>query len=105
MNQKIIIFLIGVLIILSIFISGCGSMTVSELNSNKEEYLGKELSVSGIVGSTMKLGSLSGYSLVDEKTGETLVVKSNSLPEEGKKITVKGTLMKDLMFYYLLVHD
>lgn len=105
MNQQIIAFLIGILLISSIFISGCGSMTVSELNANKEKYLGKEVSVSGIVGNTMKIGSLSGYSLIDEKTEETLAVRSNSLPEEGKKITVKGTVMKDLIFYYLLVSD
>lgn len=104
MNKKIILFLIGLLIISSIFISGCGSMTVSELNANKEKYLGKEVSVIGIVGNTMKIGSLSGYSLIDEKTEETIAVRSKSLPEEGKKITVKGTLMKDLIFYYILVN-
>ncbi len=104
MERKIfftgIIFLI---IFFSLFISGCGSLTVSELNQNKEKYLGEEISVTGIVTNTIKIGSLSGYTLKDEKTDETIAVKSSILPEEGEKITIKGTLMKDLVFYYILV--
>lgn len=103
MKKRYIFTGIIFLIMLSLFISGCGILTVSELNENKEKYLGEEISVMGIVTNTMKIGSLSGYTLKDEKTEDTIAVRSNNLPEEGKKITIKGTLMKDLVFYYILV--
>lgn len=103
MKKRYIFTGIIFLIMLSLFISGCGILTVSELNENKEKYLGEEISVTGIVTNTMKIGSLSGYTLKDEKTEDTIAVRSNNLPEEGKKITIKGTLMKDLVFYYILV--
>lgn len=103
MKKRYIFTGIIFLIMFSLFISGCGILTVSELNENKEKYLGEEISVTGIVTNTMKIGSLSGYTLKDEKTEDTIAVRSNNLPEEGKKITIKGTLMKDLVFYYILV--
>lgn len=101
MEKKIIFIAIISLIILSIFISGCGSITVQQLNENKDKYFGKEVSVNGIAENTMKIGTISGFTLKSEDGIDQIAVKSDVLPNEGDKITVRGILMKELMFYYL----
>jgi hypothetical protein len=81
-----------------LFIAGC-SQTVEEVK--KDENVGKVVSVKGEVKNTIKLGDLSGYTLVDEN-GDEIGVVSNSLPAEGETITAKGTLVKaPLLGYYI----
>jgi cytochrome c-type biogenesis protein CcmE len=67
-----------------------------------EAHVGKSVTVRGIVESTIKLGSLSGYTLKDDT--DTIAVSSEQLPKEGDTITVTGTLMHDTLFgYYIKV--
>ena len=85
---------------------GCiGTTSLEELNENPAEYTGKEVTVRGIVEDTVKIGQLSGYSLVGED-GHEIKVSSASLPAEGKEITVSGVFLKDSLFgYYLQVSE
>ena len=54
--------------------------------------------VRGVVQTTLKIGSLSGYTLKDNT--DTIAVSSQQLPKEGETITVRGTLMHDTLFGY-----
>lgn len=58
-----------------------------------EEYVGETVRVRGEVTGTIKFGSLSGYTLTD-KEGDSIMVSSEDLPEEGSKKSVSGTIKK-----------
>ncbi len=89
-------------IIISLFLLTACAMTVSDINSQKEKFVGKEISVSGTVGDVIKIGPISGYGLKDETGKDGIGVLSQTLPKKGDKITVKGVWMKDtLLGYYL----
>jgi hypothetical protein len=96
-------YLILIAILISaLFLSGCAITKVSEIKT--ESMVGETVRVSGEVKSTFKVGSLSGYVLQLED-GE-LWIASKSLPEEGKKVTVKGIVMKELIVgYYVLAKE
>lgn len=64
------------------------------------DLVGKKVTVKGEVTATIKLGSISGYTLKDE-TG-TISVSSESLPKEGDTVTVSGVLVKDLILGYYI---
>lgn len=67
-----------------------------------EAHVGNTVIVSGIVKTTIKIGSISGYTLTDNT--DTIAVSSQQLPKEGETITVRGTLMHDnLLGYYIKV--
>lgn len=95
MIQKTMIYVALVLVLL---ISGCTS-TVEEVK--KEENVGKEVTVSGTVKDTIKIGDLQGYTLVDENEDE-IGIASKSLPEEGSKVRVSGTLKNRLLLGYYI---
>ena len=85
-----------------IFISGC-SQSIEEVK--KDENIGEKVTVRGTVEGTVKIGEISGYTLVDEN-GDKIGVASKSLPAEGEKITVKGTLVKKpILGYYIDVDN
>ena len=67
-----------------------------------EDHVGKTVTVMGAVQNTVKIGSLSGYTLKDDT--DTIAVSSEQLPKEGDTVTVTGTLMHDTLFgYYIKV--
>ena len=77
---------------------------IMELNENPSGYVGKEISVNGVVEGTFKLGKLSGYKITEGNS--SISVSSQTLPAEGKEMTVRGTWMKDSIFgYYLLAKE
>ncbi|MCP4648363.1 MAG: hypothetical protein GY852_11650 [bacterium] len=94
------------LMLVCLFLVGCTQTTsIEELNENPAEYAGKEVNVHGTVQNTVKLGKLSGYTLVDDE-GHGVKVSSASLPAEGKEITVSGLFVQDSLFgYYIQVPD
>lgn len=71
---------------------------ISEIKS--EENIGKSVVVRGEVGTVVKIGELSGYTLEDA-TG-SIAVSSDNLPNEGEMKTVSGTLMRDTIFGYYI---
>ena len=97
MNHKIILGM-SLVLVLILFV-GCTPKPISEIKN--EQYIGKTVTVKGIVGISIKIGELSGYT-VQDSTGE-IKVKSSTLPMEGSEVTVTGKLMKDTIFgYYIL---
>lgn len=93
---------------ISLLLFGCmglGTTPVKDLANNPAEYVGKEVHVTGTVENTIKLGTLSGYSLTDDD-GNSVRVSSKALPAEGSKLTVSGVFLKDSLFgYYIQVAD
>jgi ATP-dependent Lon protease len=94
-SKSILVLLLSV----SLLLAGCGTQSIREVKS--EDYVGKEVAVAGSVGTTIKIGSLSGFTLTD-KNGDTIGVKSDALPKEGSKMTVRGVLIKDTIFGYYI---
>ena len=93
------LLIIGMLFTTILFVS-CMATKITDVKN--EEYVGKTVSVSGIVQNTIKIGELSGFTIKDET--DTISVSSESLPAEGSKITVRGVLMKDVLLgYYIKV--
>lgn len=92
--------LIASLLVIALLFSGCMTTPIGDVTI--EDNIGKSVTVSGTVDNTVKIGDLSGYTLKDD-TG-TIRISSESLPQEGTKKTVSGTLMKDSLFgYYIKV--
>ncbi len=85
--------------------TGIGTTPIEEISENPQDFVGKEVTVHGTVENTVKIGSISGYSLTDENEN-SIRVSSASLPAEGKEITISGVFMKDSLFgYYLQVSE
>lgn len=88
----------------SLLLFGCmgiGETAIKDVNGNQGKYVGEKITVSGTVENVVKIGSLSGYSLVDEN-GNKIVVSSQALPAENTKKTVTGVYMHDTIFGYYL---
>ncbi|MGV8151234.1 MAG: hypothetical protein ACP5NV_05910 [Candidatus Woesearchaeota archaeon] len=84
------------------FLSACSVQKISDVKN--DDLVGEKVTVRGIVDSTIKIGSISGYVLSDDSG--TIAVSSESLPVEGKELTVSGVLIKDTLFgYYIKVND
>ena len=91
-------------LLFSLLLFGCmgiGETSIKDLKSNPDKYVGEKITVSGTAENTVKFGSLSGYSLVDND-GNKITVSSQSLPAEGSKKTVSGAYMRDTIFGYYL---
>ncbi len=67
--------------------------TQSVVDVKTEDMVGKTVVLRGTVESTVKIGSLSGYTLKD-KAGDTISVSAQALPVEGDEVTVRGVLIK-----------
>lgn len=93
-SRKTIILFIALCIVALLLLASC-TQSIAEVK--KEENIGETVRVKGTVEGTLKIGSISGFTIKDE-AGESIRVSSKSLPEEGKSLTVSGTLMKDSLF-------
>ena len=94
------------LLAISLLLFGCVEeiTPLKELNDNPGDYLGNEITVKGTVKDSLKLGQLSGYTITDGNV--SVKVSSQSLPAEGKEVTVTGTWTRDTIFgYYLLAKE
>ncbi len=85
---------ITTLALLLLLTAGCASASVKQINSDTDKYMGKKVIVSGEVLAPMKIGSLSGFTLRDD--GSSIMVSSDDVPDKGKEVTVKGTVVKGL---------
>lgn len=90
-----ILAILFLLLVTTLLVSSCGVVSLKELKENPEKYMGKEIYVRGIVKNTVKIGSLSGFSLTEGNY--SIIVRSDELPAEGKKVTVQGTVMKEML--------
>ena len=83
---------------------GQSAITIKQIKDDPEKYLGEQVNVKGTVRNSFKLGELSGFTL-DDGT-ESMLVSSESLPQEGKNVTVRGTVMHEaLVGYYILAKE
>jgi aspartyl-tRNA synthetase len=96
-SNTLLIIIFGLVLL---FLTGCTSK-IEEIKS--EEFVGKEITIKGVVKNPIKLGSLSGYTLEDE-TGK-ITIASQEIPIEGKTITVSGILEKEVIIGYYLDVD
>ncbi len=101
MKKIIIAVIILVVLAIGAYAIFGGTKTISEIKST--DYVGKTVKARGVVESTIKLGSLSGYILRDDT--DKIAVSSQTLPKEGDTITVKGTLIKDTLLGYYIKAD
>jgi cytochrome oxidase Cu insertion factor (SCO1/SenC/PrrC family) len=93
-----ILLILGLLV--AVFIVG-STKKIADIKTT--DYVGKKVTVKGTVENTVKIGSLSGYTLADE-SGK-ISVSSQNLPEEGETIRVSGTLIKDTLLGYYIQAD
>lgn len=90
------VFLFSVLALL--FLAGC-TQSVDEVKN--EDNVGEQVRVRGVVDSSIKIGDLSGYMVVDEND-DSIAVSSSDLPDEGENVVVSGVLMRDTVFDYYI---
>lgn len=95
-----IVVVIVILILAVVFIVG-STKKIADIKTT--DYVGKQVTVKGTVENTVKIGSLSGYTLADE-SGK-ISVSSENLPKEGETIRVSGTLIKDTLLGYYIQAD
>lgn len=84
------------IILLVIFMTACTS-SISDIKN--EDKIGKKVFISGTVEGSLKLGDISGYTLRDDS--DSIFISSNNLPEKGTKKTIRGTLEKNLLGFYI----
>jgi len=84
--------------IISLFLTGCATSTVAEIKN--KENIGKTVAVSGTAKFPVKIGTISGYTLVD-KNGDKIIVATSKVPDAGDKVTAKGELKMGLIGYYI----
>jgi hypothetical protein len=89
-----------ILLLSLVILAGCAQHIADIKN---EEHIGKQVAVSGTAENTMKIGSISGFTLRDGNS--SILVKTEILPEEGKTVTVSGVVIKDSLFGYYIKAD
>lgn len=92
--MKINLKLILMTILLVVVLTSCAK-SISEITAD-DTYVGEIVTVKGVAQTPVKIGPLSGYTLVDAND-DKIIVASDELPSEGDKVTVKGTLEKGLL--------
>ncbi len=85
-----------VLLVVLSLVAFTGCTTTVEKITADDSHLDSTVRVSGTVQSPVKLGTLLGYTLVD-KNDDKIIVSTDDLPDEGDKVTAKGTLKKGLL--------
>ena len=80
-----------------ILLLGC-SQRIADIKD--EDHIGETVMVRGTAENTIKIGSLSGFSL--QQGNESIRVSSETLPEEGDTVSVRGVLIRDTLFGYYI---
>ena len=95
--------IISVILSVMLVLAGCGSVTVGDLVSDPDSYVGKKVVVSGKVVAPLKIGSISGFTLKDGK--DSILVSSDDVPSADAQVQVKGTFVKGLMMPHYIYAD
>lgn len=93
--------IIAVAVLSLILLSGC-AQSIGDVKN--ETYIGQEVTVKGTVTNTLKIGDLSGYTIIGDD-GEEITVSSQSLPAEGEEVRVTGTLEQRPLIGYVIVQE
>ncbi|HOG04657.1 MAG TPA: hypothetical protein PK978_00260 [Paludibacter sp.] len=105
MNKKKSILAITIAIL--VLVAGCYRILpvqISELYEDTYKYQNKEIVVKGEVGESISILGFSGF-VLNDGTGDLLVVGYSSSPTPGDVITARGTLLVPFRFQkdFLLV--
>ena len=92
----------SIVLLVSVLLTACVSQSVADIK--QESAVGDNVAVRGTVESSIKIGSLSAYTLKDA-AGDTINVASESLPADGTTVTARGVLMRDTIFGYYIKTD
>jgi len=98
---KIIIGVSAAALIIILYFMFIATSKISEIKT--EEFVGKTVSVSGVVSNRISIGDLSGYTLEDA-TG-SITVSSEALPIEGATLRITGVVMKNALIGYYIKID
>ena len=94
MKRIFLIFLVGIIVLMMLFVSSCTKTTkTGDITTNSDQYNGKTVNISGYVGDTIwnALTSRGAYQ-VNDGSGNIWVVTSKDPPAKGVKISVTGTV-------------
>jgi hypothetical protein len=82
----------GIVIAMLLAIGGCGYATtkIGDITSKPEEFLGKEVTVTGEVTASAKLPFVPAGYAVQDATGQMPVVTSGELPPTGAKVRIRA---------------
>ena len=100
--------IIGVVVLIAVLIGGYflfssyGSIQDIEEIKN-DDNVDSIVSARGTVTNTVKIGGLSGYTLIDE-TG-SIGVSTKNLPNDGDTVTARGKLKKGFLIGYYIDVD
>ncbi|MBU2561327.1 MAG: hypothetical protein KKD17_03440 [Nanoarchaeota archaeon] len=91
--------------IVLLLLTGCAArVTVKDINADPEKYMGEKVVVSGKVVAPLQMGTLSGFTLKDDKS--SLIVSSDLVPTAGDTVTVKGIVVKGVFTgHYLFAEE
>jgi hypothetical protein len=82
---------IAIVVMLALAMVGCEQKTINQIKADPGRYANKEVSVSGTVVRSYSVLGKGAYE-IEDGTGKLWVVSEKSVPREGAKIVVRGTI-------------
>jgi cytochrome c-type biogenesis protein CcmE len=91
------------LLILALLLAAClgrASTKIGDIQENPEKYENKTITVKGTVGTVTKLpGMEEGFYELSDDTGQITVTTRGTLPAEGSKRVVRGTIQSQFKLF------
>lgn len=95
MRMKYLLSLLALLSI-TILIAGCSDRTkISKILNNPDQYVNKEVTIAGTITKTYSVNLIiteAGAYQVDDGSGKIWVITKTSVPKEGTKVGLTGTV-------------
>lgn len=82
---------IVIIVLLALAMVGCEQKTINQIKADPGRYANKEVSVTGTVVRSYSVLGKGAYE-IEDGTGKLWVVSEKSVPREGAKIVVRGTI-------------
>ncbi|MFH1064719.1 MAG: hypothetical protein V1729_06555 [Candidatus Woesearchaeota archaeon] len=89
-------------VLLLLLIAGCSKTTVKDINDDPAGYLGKKVSVTGMVTIPLNIAQFSGFTLKDG--GSSILVSSDHAPEKNSEVIVKGTVVRGIFSQQMFIY-
>ncbi len=81
----------ALVVLLALAMVGCEQKTINQIKADPGRYANKEVAVAGTVVRSYSVLGKGAYE-IEDGTGKLWVVSEKSVPREGAKIVVKGTI-------------
>lgn len=101
--RKTTILVMVLILIFSSLISGCATANIADINENPDKYMGKKVIVKGEAVAPIDFGKMKGFTLKADET--TILVSTDKVPERGKEVTVRGTVVKGILMGHYIFAD